>query len=283
MYQCRICGWTGDAETLTVREMMYHTREEFQYFECGNCHCLQIAEVPENLADYYGDSYYSYEPVADREKAADIQRDETRVLDVGCGAGEFLCCLADEEGLVNLTGCDPFIKKDIEYKNGVKIYKSDIHGMTGQFDWINLNDSFEHMTDPHEVMESMKRLLAPGGAVRMKLPVYPNIAFDMFGTNWYQIDAPRHIFLHTKQSLEYLAEKHGFIIARKTYDSRRAQILFSYFYLKDISFYEITSEIIEQHFTQSQLLEIDRLCKNANQNEYGDHAEFYFVHKNERG
>ena len=59
MHKCRICGWTGDAETLTVREMMYHTREEFQYFECGNCHCLQITEVPDNLADYYGDSYYS--------------------------------------------------------------------------------------------------------------------------------------------------------------------------------------------------------------------------------
>ena len=280
MNRCRICGWTGEAKTLAVREMMFHTGEEFQYFECGHCHCLQIAEVPENLGDYYGDSYYSYRPPMLHEKEEDCEIDETRVLDIGCGAGEFLCSLA-QLGFVNLTGCDPFIEKDIVYENGVKIYKCDVHEMTGQFDWINLNDSFEHVTDPNEVMESIKRLLAPDGVVKMKLPVYPNIAFDLLGANWFQLDAPRHIFLHTKQSLEYLARKHGFIIADKVYDSKMDQIIYSYLYAKDISFREITAEIIQQYFTQSQLIEIDNMCKKANENEYGDHAEFYFVHKGE--
>ena len=52
--------WTGEAETLTVKEMQNDTREEFDYFECGNCHCLQIEEVHGKLDAYYGNTYYSY-------------------------------------------------------------------------------------------------------------------------------------------------------------------------------------------------------------------------------
>lgn len=65
-------------------------------------------------------------------------------------------------------------------------------------------DSFEHMTNPHEVMDSLGRLLAPKGVARIEIPVFPNIAFDMFGVNWFQLDAPRHIFLYGKKSMEIM-------------------------------------------------------------------------------
>lgn len=280
MHKCRICGWTGEAELLTIREMMYNTRDEFQYFECASCHCLQITEVPDNLGDYYQNTYYSYKPPKGTDKKETDKLVSTRVLDVGCGSGVHLCELADL-GYVNLTGCDPFIEQDIVYENGVKIYKRDVHDMTGQYDWINLKDSFEHVTDPHEVMDSLKRLLAPGGAIRMSLPVHPNIAFDSFGVHWYQLDAPRHIFIHTKQSLEYLAENHGLKIVKKEYDSREGQIICSYLYSKDIPYIEQTSEVILRHFSDAEIDRLKQIKDVANSNEYGDHAVFYFTHKAE--
>lgn len=278
MFKCRICGWVGETSVITVREMMQNTRETFNYFECGNCHCLQIEEVPDNLGDYYGDTYYSFNPPTNNEGQA-IKTDETRVLDVGCGAGAFLHGLANQ-GFVNLIGCDPFIANDIEYDNGIKIYKKSIHQMSGEYDWIYLNDSFEHVTDPHEVMESIKRLLAPKGIARIKLPIYPNIAFDMFGADWYQLDAPRHIFLHTRESIEHLAKVYGFIIVKIEYDSGVSQIVRSYLYSQDIPFWEQTDEVVHQHFTNEDLLDIEESCRMANQNQYGDHAVFYFMHRN---
>ena len=122
--------------------------------------------------------------------------------------------MAATSGIESLTGCDPFIENDISYENGVQIFKKNIHEMTGEFDVIMLNDSFEHMTDPHETMDSLKRLLANGGTIKMTLPIYPNIAFEKYKENWYQLDAPRHIFLHSINSLKLLANQHGFKIVQ---------------------------------------------------------------------
>lgn len=278
MYTCRICGWTGNATPISVKEMQYETNEEFEYFECGNCHCLQIAEVPDNLGDYYGNTYYSFQN--NHINKLGNQCESTNpipILDVGCGAGEFLCKLA-EQGYTNLTGCDPFIEEDIAYENGVHIYKKEIHQMTGQFDSIFLNDSFEHVTDPHEVMDSIKRLLSPTGKARISIPVYPNIAFQVFRENWFQIDAPRHIVLHSKESMDYLAKEHGLAIINRVYNSGLPQIVRSFLYSKGISLWKQSNEVIYQYFTEQQLQEFEQSCDIANQNECGDHALFYLAH-----
>ncbi|WP_299614809.1 class I SAM-dependent methyltransferase [Pelagibius sp.] len=39
---------------------MFGLREEFDYFQCSACGCLQIAEIPENLSKYYPANYYSF-------------------------------------------------------------------------------------------------------------------------------------------------------------------------------------------------------------------------------
>ena len=277
MHTCRICGWSGEAYTINVKEMQYNTGDVFEYFECGNCHCMQIGALPPNLQRYYGNTYYSYEKPQISKADSSQQLNTSSVLDVGCGAGEFLCKLA-KQGFVNLTGCDPFIDNDIFYENGVRIYKKEIHEMTGQFDNIFFNDSFEHVTDPHEVMESVKRLLSPEGILQIRIPVYPNIAFELFKENWYQLDAPRHISLHTKESMHYLAQKHGFKIIKREYDSGSPQIVRSYLYSQGITLWEQTSDVILKHFTPQSIDDIQETCKIANENECGDHAAFYLAH-----
>lgn len=54
-----------------------------------------------------------------------------------------------------MFGCDLFIEKDIEYESKIKIKKCTIHEMTGYYDLICLSDSFEHMTDPYETLQSV--------------------------------------------------------------------------------------------------------------------------------
>lgn len=277
MHTCRICGWTGEAATINVKEMHFNMQEEFEYFECGNCHCLQISKIPDNLGRYYRNTYYSYKKPTLEKLDSNQQPIPNPILDVGCGAGEFLCKLA-QLGYTNLIGCDPFIEKDIVYENGVRIYKKEIHEITGQFDNIFLNDSFEHVTDPHETMDSIKRLLAPNGIAQIKIPVYPNIAYDMFGTDWFQIDAPRHIILHSKESIAALAAEHNLCIIKKEYDSGADQIVRSHLYSINIPLCEQTNDVVYTHFSRETIDDIIESCKMANQNEYGDHAVFYLMH-----
>ncbi|MBQ8116574.1 MAG: class I SAM-dependent methyltransferase [Lachnospiraceae bacterium] len=274
MDTCRVCGTTGEMKQVCAREMMYGTKEEFDYFICPHCGCMQIKQVPTDLSRYYGGNYYSYAPRTVHQ--VDGPKDMTRVLDVGCGSGDMLCQMA-EQGMGHLVGCDPFIDEDLHYENGVNIYKCSIHEIEGEYDFIYLNDSFEHMTDPHEVMESIRRLLAPKGVARIKIPVFPNLAWDMFGSNWYQLDAPRHIFLHSRESMRYLAEQHGLQIVDTRFDSNISQIICSFFYEKNISYYEQDHVNMRDYFDQDDLRNMLDAVDAANKEGYGDHAMFYLM------
>lgn len=56
---CKICSNQKNNISYAVREMMFGFRDEFDYFECAKCGCLQITEVPANLSKYYPEGYYS--------------------------------------------------------------------------------------------------------------------------------------------------------------------------------------------------------------------------------
>ena len=58
-FECRVCGHNGRATSYTVREMMYGSRESFEYTQCRECGCLQIAKIPIDLARHYPSNYYS--------------------------------------------------------------------------------------------------------------------------------------------------------------------------------------------------------------------------------
>lgn len=273
---CKICGAEGDFETYLAREMMQGTKEEFVYFACERCKCLQIAQVPENLGDYYGENYYSMQV----EEFSDITFDVpvssmSKVLDVGCGAGAWLLQKA-ASGWGNLYGCDPFLDHDRHYGDRVHIRSCSIHEMEGDgsFDIIQMSDSFEHMADPLEVLKSARRLLKEEGVLYMTIPTYPNIAFERYGSHWYQLDAPRHLFLHSKESLELLARDSGMFVFDRKYNSNASQFVRSYFYQHSIPYYE-QEKLMGQYFDREKLEKLWREAKAWNEKEYGDHMEVY--------
>jgi len=60
MTTCRVCEATAQGRTHIAREMMYGFRDEFEYYECPVCGCLQIQQVPSDLSKYYPRDYYSF-------------------------------------------------------------------------------------------------------------------------------------------------------------------------------------------------------------------------------
>ena len=197
---------------------------------------------------------------------------------MGCGAGIDLCKLA-EQGYSKLFGCDPFIEHDILYDNGVWIKKASIHEMNQQYDYINLGDSLEHMADPIDTFQSIKRLLKPKGVCCISIPVIPNIAFDTYGLYWFQLDAPRHLFLHSKKSINYLCEQAGLECYGMVSDSSNAQFVRSALYQKGYTFNEHTGEVLEREFAPKEWDNFSQLAEMANKMQYGDHAKFYIRHK----
>lgn len=276
--KCKICGKERENDFYSVKEMFYGTREAFSYFECAECHCMQIEEFPQDMAKYYGSQYYSFEQnvVNESDFCTEINNTQ-RILDVGSGSGKWLIEKA-KEGYGCLIGCDPFIDKDIQYGDRIKIIKGTIYDMQGIFDYINFGDSFEHMSDPLEELHAVKRLLAKDGVCKISIPVYPNVAVETFGINWYQWDAPRHFFLHSRKSMEYLCEQAGLVIENIQYNSDLGQYVISYVYELGIPMVQIPDNVGEI-FPQEELKKFQEYTDFANRKSVGDHAIFTLRHK----
>jgi hypothetical protein len=55
---CRICRNSDRNRIHRAREMMFGTRDQFDYLECAVCGTIQIREIPD-LSCYYPKDYYS--------------------------------------------------------------------------------------------------------------------------------------------------------------------------------------------------------------------------------
>jgi 2-polyprenyl-3-methyl-5-hydroxy-6-metoxy-1,4-benzoquinol methylase len=312
---CEICNNSVDNKEYISREMMFGTRDEFKYFECSVCGCLQINEVPSNIGEYYRNDYYSYNLVNENlGKGSDIKRFlkkqlfryylfhnniigqvlsikfgnpykwankdimnfNSKILDVGCGAGRLLLNL-NESGFNDLTGIDPYIEKEISYECGVQIYKKEIKDLDERFDLIMLHHAFEHMTDPLSVFNNLYRLLNRKSYVLLRIPVASSFAWKQYKTNWVGLDAPRHFFLHTTKSIQILAEKSGFKIKNIKFDSSPMQFLRSELYMNNISLFDDNKNLrdIKKYFSEKQIKAFTIKSKELNSKMEGDSACFY--------
>jgi len=314
--KCRICGNAGDNKTYAVREMMFGTRESFRYVQCAACGCLQIAEIPPDMSRYYPAGYYSFNLSPQRAFAHRLKNfikrpryryavlnrgilgrllyllfpnkslrrlshvrltEDSRILDVGCGTGSYLYWLRTI-GLTHLLGIDPYIEKDIEYDNGLRIVKTSLHELEGTWDLIMFNASLEHMPDQLGTLTDAARLLEDGGTCLVRIPMVSSYAWEHYGVNWVQLDAPRHLYLHSVRSLTLVAERAGLTIDRTLHDSTEFQFWGSEQYVRSIplvserSWSENPSRSI---FSPADIRTFRRRAEDLNRQGRGDQGAFY--------
>jgi 2-polyprenyl-3-methyl-5-hydroxy-6-metoxy-1,4-benzoquinol methylase len=161
---CRICGHAEKNKMYAVKEMMFGSQELFDYFQCGHCGCLQITDIPTDLARHYPQHYFSFKRLKHtsqnsirrffdqrRVKNAIVKPDmlgklanliskplnyltwikaaklnlNAQILDIGCGKGQLLLRM-HLGGFKYCTGLDPFLQETIVYDNGITIYKASL-------------------------------------------------------------------------------------------------------------------------------------------------------------
>jgi SAM-dependent methyltransferase len=248
---CRLCS-SPIGETFLLREIMFGIDERFEYGECTGCATLQLLNIPDDMAPHYPDEYYSF-ALEQRDDGAfrsflkatalrlglmfpgsrigrfvrralpswlfsipHLNR-ATRLLDVGTGKGALLERLA-RWGFTHLEGVDPFIEADTNHPR-FRIHKGELADLKGQYDVITMHHSLEHVADPEALLREARGLLSPEGTLIVRIPVKGGYFWSHYGTDWVQIDPPRHFHLFTEQGFVALARGQGFKVRELFYDA----------------------------------------------------------------
>ncbi|MFN4284574.1 MAG: class I SAM-dependent methyltransferase [Lacibacter sp.] len=105
-----------------------------------------------------------------------------RVLEIGCGEGGVLKAFVERDcngvGVeldgMRLTYANEWMQEEIAARKvffiSKDIYKTDAAELGGKFDLIVLKDVIEHIPDQKRLMQRLKELLLPGGAVYLGFP-----------------------------------------------------------------------------------------------------------------
>jgi SAM-dependent methyltransferase len=207
------------------------------------------------------------------------------ILDVGCNSGNSLLSMS-EDGFSNLTGIDPFIEKNIDYKPGLRILKADVRQMDGQFDFVMLHHTFEHMEEPLAAMKQFYRLLKHDRFLLIRTPVASSFSYRKYGANWVQLDAPRHLFVHTLRSIHSLAANSGFHVVGAAFDSTEFQFWGSEQYVVDIPLRDSRSYAVDPRnsmFSKEQITAFRQQAEQLNRSNDGDSACFYLYKASSSG
>ncbi|CAN4273166.1 AdoMet_MTases domain containing protein [Methylophilaceae bacterium] len=306
---CRICKNKEGNITISLTERMFGLGGAFRYFKCCECGCLQIENQPDNIADFYPRNYYSFSSsikktirmrlIYLRDKYAILRKNilgflvylispniffnelykinlnaKSTILDVGCGAGELIKKLR-KLGFKETVGLDLFIEKDLD-SSEIKIHKKNITEINGKWDVIMFNHSLEHMFYQQESLQAANQNLAVNGFCIVRIPLVSSYAWNTYGENWFQLDAPRHFYLHSEKSMILLARLCGFVVHKIVYDSTEIGLLGSEFYSKNKALY-INDKLINLYsvFPKKIIKKFRRLSKHQNSMSQGDQAIFF--------
>jgi SAM-dependent methyltransferase len=201
----------------------------------------------------------------------------SKILDVGCGSGLLAYSLRNM-GFERVMGIDTYIDADINYENGLTVAKRSLAEVGERWNLIMFHHSFEHISDPMTTLGFVSHLLTPGGICIIRIPTVSSYAWEYYRTNWVQLDAPRHFFLYSIESIRLLASKVGMAVERVVYDSTDFQFWGSEQYVRDIPLQSAHSYINSPStsiFSVGQIRAFQRRARELNAQAQGDSAAFY--------
>lgn len=295
---CPVCQ-SSNQTSFFAEEKMFGMGGSFEYLECGNCKSLRIASPPFNLQDYYPHSYYAFNAsLVESKLKVTLKKIRSRfwdwgipiwatnyyewlkiagikkhhhIADIGCGDGQLLRQLKIS-GYQHLFGYDPFIGEEY-HTDQLHIYQKHLNEIDQKFDLIMFHHSLEHMSNPAEVFRDIKPLLNPGAKVIIRVPVTDGSIWKEEKTNWFQLDAPRHLFIPSIKALKILGEQVGLKVKNITFDSLGNQFWGTELYKMGKTFHDSD---IYSIFSKQKLKEFEKKAQVYNQLGIGDQAVIYY-------
>ena len=221
--KCPFCESENTKSYLKLKDY-FLSQEDFEILECDDCKLLFTTPRPDAsvIGNYYkSEDYLSHNEhkkglvpwIYNQVKKVNIQNKykiackgftEAKLLDFGCGVGDFLH-YAQQNGC-EITGCDMSedARKYASEKLGKTIVSPDeIFALPhSTFDVITMWHVLEHIDNLKFQTEQLHRLLKDNGRLVIAVPNYMSYDAQYYKDKWAAYDVPRHLNHFHKESLQ---------------------------------------------------------------------------------
>ncbi len=234
---CELCGNPSSRELYTAKDRLRNSDAAFQIAVCAGCGVLRtLPEMGEaELGEYYTDNYWGAqnEPAqkwiesSQSDKIAFLNRCQSvggNILDVGCGSGFFLRALKGDQwiryGVEISAEAAAAAAQRIGQEN---IFRGTLLRVTLPehfFDVITFWSSLEHTNEPRANLLRARQTIKVGGILIVQVPNAASYQAQWFKGDWVALDAPRHRYHFTSETLSRLLTQTGFELVRCTYFSK---------------------------------------------------------------
>ena len=223
---CLLCGSTNLAPLLEASDPRAGDAGfRFLIAKCNRCGLCFTNPRPDlvSIKRFYPADYHSYRAKPDGMNERIRKTDpigkllpvqgSARLLDFGCGAGDFLRRMhALGWNVTGLDMAEPAVAR-IRDQYGLPAHVGTLPSPLWSgacFEAITMWQSLEHVHQPLEVLRAAYRLLTTGGRLLVAAPNFDGFASRWFGASWYGLDLPRHLTHFTPQTLRMMLGRAGF-------------------------------------------------------------------------
>lgn len=233
---CPVCGEVAQPWG-RASDRHYGNPGTFDLAECIVCHARFLDPMPteEQLGDDHPADYYSFGVEANTPAPPGLvtglkrrllpigtrEPDHTQpgvMLDLGCGSGSgsgsgWMVARYKALGWTAIGVNYNRAAADMAAAHGLDIRVGSLmkHAFpSSSFDYVRSNHSFEHLNNPHGVLDEVNRSVRPGGLLFIGVPDTSGLMARFFKKEWYLLGAPVHTIKHSRTNLRQLLERHGF-------------------------------------------------------------------------
>lgn len=225
---CPLCGVEAAPKWRTRDLNQRRSDRVFTYCECASCRLVFLADPPEDLGAYYPPSYHTFPTRARLEQMARHSAHRVRylqqvipngrLLEVGPGTGAFALAAAQAGFSVETIERSAEACEFLERVARVQATRSEwpSKSIVGPHDAIAFWHVVEHLPDVWETLTRAASALRPNGVLLVATPDPTSLQAKAFGPNWWHVDAPRHLQLVPRTTLDIEMRKRGMTRVRST-------------------------------------------------------------------
>jgi SAM-dependent methyltransferase len=144
-----------------------------------------------------------------------------QLVEIGCGAADRLVGLAGDYKLCGIEISESLAavaRNHLAPRGGEVLAMPALDGLAtmapGSVSGVLMRSFLEHEAQPSRLLAEVRRVIAPGGAIIIKVPNYACLNRRVMGPRWCGFRFPGHVNYFTPDSLTAMVEAAGFTVAR---------------------------------------------------------------------